>query len=200
MNLAQMLSVLSALAAAVWSVWTWSEEQQKDRQIKRDQEAALYVNAFILALEELQSLLYRILEEDELAFYKQEYREQYEFGSPAAIEFLYHLSHSIFKFFQVDITGIVRRTSYARYCKEGVGSRRPNWRWLMCFLELPKAHTSCKAFVKRLSLSWGSSDDTKSSMTSTRHSTCTFDRRLPTVYAGRLFLSWRCWSGCRKRL
>jgi hypothetical protein len=92
MNLAQMLSVLSALAAAVWSVWTWSEEQQKDRQIKRDQEAALYVNAFILALEELQSLLYRILEEDELAFYKQEYREQYEFGSPAAIEILYHLS------------------------------------------------------------------------------------------------------------
>ena len=92
MNLAQMLSVLSALAAAIWSVWTWSEEQQKDRQIKRDQEAALYVNSFILALEELQSLLYRILEEDELAFYKQEYLEQYEFGSPAAIEILYHLS------------------------------------------------------------------------------------------------------------
>ena len=82
MNLAQMLSVLSALAAAVWSVWMWSEEQQKDRQIKRDQEAALYVNSLILALEELQSLLYRILEEDELALYKKEYREQYACGSP----------------------------------------------------------------------------------------------------------------------
>src|SRR5207245_1925684 len=46
----------------------------------------------------------------------------------------------------------------------------------------------------------GSADDTKSSMTSTRHYTCTLARRLPTVYAGRLFLSWRCWSGCRKRL
>jgi hypothetical protein len=57
---------------------------------------------------------------------------------------------SIFKFFQVDSTGIVRRTSCVRYCKEGVGSRRPKWRWLMCFLELPKAQTSCKAFVKRL--------------------------------------------------
>ena len=90
--------------------------------------------------------------------------------------------------------------SYARYCKEGVGSRRPNWRWLMCFLELPKAKTLCKALVKRLSFSRGSSDDTKSSMTSTRHATCTLARRLPTVYAGRLFLSWRCWSGCRKRL
>src|SRR5262245_36999565 len=89
--------------------------------------------------------------------------------------------YSILKFFQVDITGIVRMTSYARYFKEEVGSRRPNWRWLMCFLELPKANTSCKAFVKRLSLSWGSSDDTKSSMTSTRHSTCTLARRLPTV-------------------
>src|SRR5262249_26767101 len=36
--------------------------------------------------------------------------------------------NSIFKFFQVDIPGIVRKTSYPRYCKEGVGSRRPNWR------------------------------------------------------------------------
>ena len=91
------------------------------------------------------------------------------------------LLFSIFKFFQVDMTGIVRMTSSARYFKAGVGSRRPNWRWLMCFLELPKAKTSCKAFVKRLSFSWGSSDDTKSSMTSTRHSTCTLARRLPTV-------------------
>src|ERR671925_116548 len=107
---------------------------------------------------------------------------------------------SVLKFFQVDITGIVRMTSYARYFKEEVGSRRPNWRWLMCFLELPKANTSCKAFVKRWSFSCGSSDDTRSSMTSTKHSTCTLARRLPTVYAGRLFLSWRCWSGCRKRL
>src|SRR5207245_10685970 len=36
--------------------------------------------------------------------------------------------HSILKFFQVDITGVVRMTSCARYCKEGVGSSRPNWR------------------------------------------------------------------------
>ena len=42
--------------------------------------------------------------------------------------------NSILKFFQVDITGIVRMTSCARYFKEGVGSRRPNWRWIMCFL------------------------------------------------------------------
>ena len=28
--------------------------------------------------------------------------------------------------------------------------------------------------------------------------TCTCARRLPTVYAGRLFLSWCCWSGCEE--
>ena len=39
MNPALILSVLSGLAAAVWSVWTWSEEQQTQRQLKRDQEA-----------------------------------------------------------------------------------------------------------------------------------------------------------------
>jgi hypothetical protein len=41
---------------------------------------------------------------------------------------------SIFKLFQVDITGMFRMTSRARYFKEGVGSSRPNWRWIMCFL------------------------------------------------------------------
>ncbi len=92
MNPAQILSVLTALLAAVWSVWTWGEEQEKGRQLKRDQAAALYVNPFMLAIGELQSLLYSILEEDDLAFYKKEYPEPYEFGSPAAIEILYRLS------------------------------------------------------------------------------------------------------------
>ncbi len=85
----EILSVLSALAAAVWSVWTWSEQQKKERQLKRDQEAALYVNSLLLALGELQSRLYSILEGDELAFYKKKYPDKYEFGSPAAIEILY---------------------------------------------------------------------------------------------------------------
>ena len=92
MNPAQILSVLSALAAAVWSVWTWSDEQHKGRQLKRDQEAALYLNPFLIVTEELQSRLYSMLEEDELAFYKKEYPDEYEFGSPAAIEILYRLS------------------------------------------------------------------------------------------------------------
>jgi len=60
---------------------------------------------------------------------------------------------SILKFFQVDSTGMFRMTSSARYFKKGVGSSRPNWRWIMCFLERPKANTSCTAWVKRFSFS-----------------------------------------------
>ena len=61
--------------------------------------------------------------------------------------------HSILKFFQVDSTGMFRMTSSARHFKQGVGSSRPSWRWIMCFLERPKANTSCKACVKRFSFS-----------------------------------------------
>jgi len=92
MNPMLVFSVLSALAAGVWSVWTWREEQEKERVLKRDQESALFVNSFIQALEELQARLYGILEEDDLAFYKKEYPEQYESGSPFAIEILYRVS------------------------------------------------------------------------------------------------------------
>jgi hypothetical protein len=92
MNPTLIFSLVSALAASVWSVWTWREEQQKERQIKRDQESALFVNSLMLASEELQMRLYSMLEEDELAFYKKEYPEEYVFGSPYAIEILYRFS------------------------------------------------------------------------------------------------------------
>ena len=92
MNPTLILSILSAVTAAVWSVWTWREDQEKQRRLKRDQESALFVNSFIQALEELQSRLYSILEEDDLAFFKKEYPEKYEYGSPFAIEVLYRLS------------------------------------------------------------------------------------------------------------
>ena len=35
-------------------------------------------------------------------------------------------AYLILKFFQIDITGMFRMTSSARYFKEGVGSSRPN--------------------------------------------------------------------------
>jgi hypothetical protein len=86
------ISILSAVTAAVWSVWTWREEQQKERQIRRDQESALFVNSFIQAMEELQDRLYGILEEDDLAFYRQDYPKLDDHGSPFAMEILYRLS------------------------------------------------------------------------------------------------------------
>lgn len=92
MNATLILSILSAATAAVWSIWTWREEQEKQRKLRRDQESAIFVNSFIQALEELQSRLYGVLERDNLALYKKEYPEQYEFGSPFAFEVLYRLS------------------------------------------------------------------------------------------------------------
>jgi hypothetical protein len=92
MNSTLFISILSAATAAVWSVWTWREEQEKERKLKRDQESAIFVNSFIQALEELQSRLCGVLERDDLTLYKKEYPEKYEFGSPFAIEILYRLS------------------------------------------------------------------------------------------------------------
>ncbi len=92
MNPTLILSILSAATAAVWSVWTWRDEQEKERKHIRDQESAIFVNSFIQALEELQSRLYGVLERDDLTFYNKEYPEQDEFGSPFAIEILYRLS------------------------------------------------------------------------------------------------------------
>jgi hypothetical protein len=91
-NPLQILTILSTVAAGVWSVLTWREEQEKERRIKRDREAALYVNSLILATEELQSVLYKILAEDELAYYKKQYPDQHVFGSPGAIELLYRVA------------------------------------------------------------------------------------------------------------
>jgi hypothetical protein len=92
MNPTLILSILSAVTAAVWSVWTWREEQETARQVKRDQESALFVNSFIQAMEELQARLYGILELDDLAFYKKEYPKGEEPDFPIALEILYRLS------------------------------------------------------------------------------------------------------------
>jgi hypothetical protein len=92
MNPTLVLSILSAVTAAVWSVWTWREEQETARQLKRDQESALFVNSFIQAMEELQARLYGILEVDDLAFYKKAYPKGEERDFPIALEILYRLS------------------------------------------------------------------------------------------------------------
>ncbi|MBX9692391.1 MAG: hypothetical protein K2Z81_08410, partial [Cyanobacteria bacterium] len=86
------ISIFSALVAAAWSVWTWKSERQKEREIKRDEMSAQYVNSLLMVAQELQRLLYRILEEDELAHFKKENPEPCEPASPLAIDLLYYLS------------------------------------------------------------------------------------------------------------
>jgi len=53
---------LMYVAMGLWAVWTWSQTQEQERQTRRDQLAALFVNPFMSACEDLQSRIYSILE------------------------------------------------------------------------------------------------------------------------------------------
>ncbi|MCG6862047.1 MAG: hypothetical protein LJE70_12325 [Chromatiaceae bacterium] len=53
---------LIPVATAVWAVWTWAHDHEKERQRERVRMAALYVNPFLSACEDLQSRIYKLLE------------------------------------------------------------------------------------------------------------------------------------------
>ncbi len=53
---------LVPLATAVWAVWTWAADHQRERRAERARISALYVNPFLSACEDLQSRIYSILE------------------------------------------------------------------------------------------------------------------------------------------
>jgi hypothetical protein len=57
---------LIAVAMGLWAIWTWAQEQEQDRAHERARLAALYVNPFLSACEDLQSRIYHILELDGL--------------------------------------------------------------------------------------------------------------------------------------
>src|SRR5262249_16661528 len=80
------------VVAAVWSVWTWKTEQADKREVHRDQEAALFVNALMIATDALQARLYSLLEEDDLAYSREEHPGPHELASPAAIAVLFRFS------------------------------------------------------------------------------------------------------------
>jgi hypothetical protein len=86
-----MVSILSMMAAAVWTVWTWTADHQEQRQLHRDQAAALYVNPYILVIGELNRRVRELLEGDDLARAKQDRPGPHEMASPFAIETLYVL-------------------------------------------------------------------------------------------------------------
>jgi len=56
-----MVSILSGVCTAFWTVLTWNQKQEKDEEIRRNKNAALYVNPFLLAAEDLQVRLYNFL-------------------------------------------------------------------------------------------------------------------------------------------
>src|ERR671919_983811 len=53
---------LIPVAMGLWAVWTWAQEQDRERLAERARVAALYVNPFLSACEDLQSRIYHILE------------------------------------------------------------------------------------------------------------------------------------------
>jgi hypothetical protein len=58
---------------ALWAIWTWSQDREQERQKERARLAALYVNPFLSACEDLQSRIYNILERDGLRALRQRY-------------------------------------------------------------------------------------------------------------------------------
>jgi hypothetical protein len=53
---------LIPVTMGLWAVWTWSREREQERLTTRTRLAALYVNPFMSACEDLQSRIYNILE------------------------------------------------------------------------------------------------------------------------------------------
>lgn len=64
----------------LWALWTWSYDREQERQKERARLAALYVNPFLSACEDLQSRIYHILELGGLHALRQRYPD----GSYAA--------------------------------------------------------------------------------------------------------------------
>jgi hypothetical protein len=86
-----LASLMSALAAAFWTVWTWSADHKEQRQLERDQAAALYVNPYIMIIGELNKRLGGLLEGDDLAQARRDHPGPHQVASPFAVETLYVL-------------------------------------------------------------------------------------------------------------
>ena len=61
------------VATAVWAVWTWAHDHEKERQRERARMAALYVSPFLSACDDLQSRIYKIVEQGGLTALRQRY-------------------------------------------------------------------------------------------------------------------------------
>ncbi|MBP0000706.1 MAG: hypothetical protein J7641_17200 [Cyanobacteria bacterium SID2] len=87
-NINIALSIFGFLFTSIWAVWTWNQQYQKEQRNKRDKIAALYINPFLVACDQLQSRVYNILELQGLEYL----RERYPDGQYAE-ETLYLIAH-----------------------------------------------------------------------------------------------------------
>lgn len=88
-QLGLVVSILSGVCTAAWTVLTWRGQQDKEEEAKRIRNAALYVNPFILAAEELQDALYNYLSGNYHKLPGEETRQGYAGFSAAALEIVY---------------------------------------------------------------------------------------------------------------
>lgn len=63
------------VATAAWAILTWAHDHERERQRERARMAALYVNPFLSACEELQSRIYKILELEGLNSLRNRYQD-----------------------------------------------------------------------------------------------------------------------------
>jgi len=93
MNIEVLFITISTLGTAIWTVLTWTEQQEKERDSSQRQIDALYINPFIMAAQELQLLLYNILAKDELGFVRKnispEGESEDEITDSEALEIVY---------------------------------------------------------------------------------------------------------------
>jgi hypothetical protein len=87
-----LVSILSAVATAVWTVWTWGEQQNIDREQKRERLAASYINPFLLATEALQYRIHDLLHEESALRKSNLVRADNGFASPLTLETLYRFA------------------------------------------------------------------------------------------------------------
>jgi len=68
-----LMQWLIPVAMGLWAIWSWLQEQEREREIERARLAALYVNPFLSACEDLQSRIYHILELEGLRTLQERY-------------------------------------------------------------------------------------------------------------------------------